>query len=103
MRHGRAARALASVALTLGLLSASSGAQAEGTGDGLARLGLGRADLEHLREGRVVVLLLPQPEDYSAFLVGIARVHARAETLLEAFRSLDVLRWHGRTLQYGRF
>jgi hypothetical protein len=69
----------------------------------LSGTGFPASEIAELRAGGVITRLLPQPDDNAAFVVGVARVRAPQEALVDGIRDIEMLRKGGRVLQIGRF
>jgi hypothetical protein len=68
----------------------------------LSATGFPASEIAELRAGGVITRLLPQPDDNAAFVVGVARIRAPQEALVDGIRDIEMLRKGGR-VQIGRF
>jgi hypothetical protein len=92
------------LALAVGMSATSAGREPPGGGErGLAELGFSASDIAAARAGSIVARLLPQGDDSAAFIVGVARIAAPEETLVNGIRRIEAFRKGGRVLQSGRF
>ncbi len=56
-----------------------------------------------MRAGSVIARVLPQKDDDAAFVVGVARIEATDEALVEGIRSTETFRGGEGVIETGRF
>jgi len=66
-------------------------------------VGFQDGEILDLESGKVVARVVPEKDDNEAFVVAVARIRARPETLVDAVRKIETFRSGGRVLQIGRF
>jgi hypothetical protein len=69
----------------------------------LISVGFSTAEIAQMRAGSAIARVLPQPDDDAAFVVGVARIDAEDEALVEAMRSIETFRKGERVIEAGRF
>jgi hypothetical protein len=69
----------------------------------LAELGFSAADITAARSGSIVARLRPQSDDSAAFVIGVVRIAAPTQGLVDGIRQIEEFRKSGRVLQSGRF
>jgi hypothetical protein len=89
--------------LAAGLGGASLPEPSGGADAYLAKVGFSPSEIAEVRAGSIVARALPQKDDNSAFVVGVAHIGATEDAFVERMRTIDTFRAGGRVLQSGRF
>lgn len=91
------------LALAAGVTAMSAEREPPGAAErALAELGFSASDITAARSGSIVARLRPQVDDSAAFVIGVARVAAPEEALVDGIRRIEAFRKGGRVIQSGR-
>src|SRR5262249_8672232 len=69
----------------------------------MRKIGFTAAEIASLEAGRVVTRIVPERGGNGAFVAGVVRFRAPAESLVEGIRRIETFRATSPTLQIGRF
>ncbi len=69
----------------------------------LTEVGFSASEIGQMRAGSVIARVLPQKNDNAALVVGVARIGATEEALVEGIRSLETFRGGEGVIETGRF
>lgn len=69
----------------------------------LIGVGFSSSEIAQTRAGSVITRVLPQKDDNAAFVVGIARINAAEEALVEEIRRVETFPKGERVIETGRF
>ena len=69
----------------------------------MRKVGFSVAEVATMESGKPVTRIVPEKDDNEAFVLGVVRIKAPAEALVNAIRTIEAFRRGSPTLQIGRF
>lgn len=87
----------------VGSLAADAWPQAREPHTYMKKLGFSEAEIADMDAGKEVSRIVPEPDDNEASVVGVVRINAREEALVEGIRRIETFRNGDPVLQIGRF